>query len=101
LEHTTTIDKPFFSWNPLTNEVTDEITSDGVAVMGVDILPTEISVESSKHFSESLMPLLKQLIINDYNKDDDMYVKLPTELVSICSFLVIILIGWRLDKQHI
>src|SRR5210317_1055337 len=53
LEHTTTIDKPFFSWNPLTNEATDEIASDGIAIMGVDILPTEISVESSKHFSES------------------------------------------------
>jgi alpha-aminoadipic semialdehyde synthase len=88
LEHTTTIDKPFFSWKPLTNEVTDEITNDGVAVMGVDILPTEISAESSEHFSESLLPLLKQLITNDYNKvDDDMYAKLSPELVSHCPFL--------------
>jgi alpha-aminoadipic semialdehyde synthase len=81
LEHTTTIDKPFFSWNPLTNEATDEIASDGIAIMGVDILPTEISVESSNHFSESLLPLLKQLIVNNYSKDDDI-ADLPPELVS-------------------
>lgn len=39
LQHTTTIDKPFFSWNPMTNEAVDDINEDGVAVMGVDILP--------------------------------------------------------------
>ena len=83
LEHTTTIDKPFFSWNPLTNEATDEIVSDGIAIMGVDILPTEISVESSKHFSESLLPLLKQMIVNDHSKDDDIK-ELPPELAGAC-----------------
>lgn len=42
LEKTTSIDKPFFSWNPTTNEVSDEISDEGIAVMGVDILPTEL-----------------------------------------------------------
>ena len=50
--------------------------------MGVDILPTELSVESSKHFGEALMPLLRQLIANGFSKDDDVYEKLPPELVS-------------------
>ena len=48
-----------------------------MAVMGVDILPTELSVESSKHFGEALLPLLKQLIV-----DGGDYEKLPPELVS-------------------
>lgn len=42
LEKTTSIDRPFFSWNPATNEVSDEIDGEGIAVMGVDILPTEL-----------------------------------------------------------
>ena len=52
--------------------------------MGVDILPTELSVESSKHFGEALMPLLRQLISGGFSKDDDVYEKLPAELVSHC-----------------
>jgi hypothetical protein len=51
--------------------------------MGVDILPTELSVESSKHFGESLLPLLKQLITNGHDKDDDVYGNLSPELVSM------------------
>ena len=51
--------------------------------MGVDILPTELSVESSNHFGEALMPLLRQLIGGGFSKDDDVYEKLPPELVSV------------------
>lgn len=57
--------------------------------MGVDILPTELSVESSKHFGEALMPLLRQLISGGFSKDDDVYGKLPPELVSHCLALFI------------
>ncbi|KAL7543132.1 hypothetical protein ACHAXR_012453 [Thalassiosira sp. AJA248-18] len=84
LQHTTTIDKPFFSWNPVTNQADDEITEDSVAVMGVDILPTELSVESSKHFGDALLPLLKQLIMDGYGEDDKDYEKLPPELANAC-----------------
>lgn len=64
----------------------DEITEDSVAVMGVDILPTELSVESSKHFSEALLPLLKQLVADDFSNDHASYENLPPELVSSLSF---------------
>jgi hypothetical protein len=40
-------------------------------------------VESSKHFGDALMPLLKQLITNGFTKEDDVYEKLPPELVSL------------------
>lgn len=68
---TTTIDKPFFSWCPETDQASDDIQNNTVALMGVDILPTELSVESSQHFSEALLPLLKEFIENE---------KLPREL---------------------
>eukprot|EP00804_Cyclotella_cryptica_P020809 CCRYP_019250-RD/>CCRYP_019250-RD protein AED:0.09 eAED:0.09 QI:158/0.81/0.91/1/0.90/0.91/12/496/1041 len=84
LEKTTSIDKPFFSWNPTTNEVSDDISDEGIAVMGVDILPTELSVESSKHFGNALMPLLKRLISAGFTKEDDVYEKLPSELANAC-----------------
>ncbi len=57
-----TIEKPFFLWGPVTpNKKLEEFTLDSIAVIGVDILPTELSVASSKHFGEALLPLLKQL----------------------------------------
>lgn len=56
----------------------DEIADDTVAVMGVDILPTELSVESSKHFGDALLPLLKQMIV-----DGNSFEKLPPALVSV------------------
>lgn len=81
LQHTTTIDKPFFSWSPVTDSVVDEIADETVAMMGIDILPTELSVESSKHFGDALVPLLEQLILNGYSTEraDE---NLPPELVS-------------------
>ena len=90
LQHTTTIDKPFFSWNPTTNEAVDGINEDSVAIMGVDILPTELSVESSKHFGDALLPLLKQLIIDGYSRDAQGYEKLPPELVSIITLCCLV-----------
>ena len=83
LEKTTTIDKPFFLWNPISNEVSDEISGDGVAVMGVDILPTELSVESSKHFGDALVPLLKKMIMDGHTTSND-YQNLPAELANSC-----------------
>ena len=61
--------------------MSDEITDGTVAMMGIDILPTELSVESSKHFGDALVPLLQQLIDNGYNTEraDE---NLPPELVS-------------------
>ena len=44
------------------------------------------SVESSKHFGDALMPLLKQLISNGFSRVDDVYEKLPSELVSFVSY---------------
>ncbi len=65
----------------MTNKVMDEISDGTVAIMGIDILPTELSVESSKHFGEALIPLLEQLIATGYSTEqaDE---NLPPGLVS-------------------
>ena len=89
LQHTTTIDKPFFSWSPVTDIVTDEISDGTVAIMGIDILPTELSVESSKHFGDALVPLLEQLIATGYSTeraDEKLHPELVSDFVYFHSF---------------
>lgn len=63
LLRSTTIDKPFFQYDPLMeSEVADTINDMGITVLGVDILPTELPVESSQHFGNKLMSVLEELI---------------------------------------
>ena len=63
LLRSTTIDKPFFQYDPLMeSEVADTINGMGVTILGVDILPTELPVEASQHFGNKLMNTLEELI---------------------------------------
>jgi len=63
LDRTCTIDKPFFTYNPLTrHEVCADISSDGITVMGTDILPAELPRESSDHFGTAVVQVLSELV---------------------------------------
>jgi len=62
LEKSTSVEKPYFNYDPRTDEVTDKIRSEGIAVMGVDILPSELPREASKHFGDALLPLLPEIL---------------------------------------
>jgi alpha-aminoadipic semialdehyde synthase len=60
LERTTSIEKPFFQYDPISERVvSDEIGERGVTVMGVDILPTELPRESSEHFGSAVVNVIK------------------------------------------
>jgi alpha-aminoadipic semialdehyde synthase len=62
LERTTSIERPFFQYDPVTlREVSDGIGNSGVTVMGVDILPTEFPRESSEHFGNAVVGVVKEL----------------------------------------
>ncbi len=62
LERTTSIEKPFFQYDPITGrEISDGIGNIGVTVMGVDILPTEFPRESSEHFGNAVVGVVKDL----------------------------------------
>lgn len=92
LERTTTIEKPFFQYDPLLErEVsTDVINDNGITVMGVDILPTELARESSEHFGNVLLPVIRQLVAARHAQDPEMQGidinKLPSGLVGQLSF---------------
>jgi alpha-aminoadipic semialdehyde synthase len=52
----TTISDPFYYTNPTPGE------RDGIQIMSIDILPTELPFDSSMSFSQALMPYLRGLI---------------------------------------
>ncbi|KAF0400949.1 alpha-aminoadipic semialdehyde synthase [Gigaspora margarita] len=62
LSHSTTIDDPFFYFDAVKNEEHKKDEGEGTQIMAVDILPTEIPLESSEHFSRSLYPFIKDLV---------------------------------------
>jgi hypothetical protein len=63
LDRTTNIDSPYYQYDPiLRKEISESISNNGVTVMGVDILPTELPRESSLHFGDSLLPVLEKYL---------------------------------------
>lgn len=66
LEHTTTMERPFFQYDPILQRVTaDCINEDlhSVTVMGVDILPAELPRESSEFFGHQVKQVLRELAL--------------------------------------
>ncbi len=64
----TTIEEPVFIYQ--TDSETHKMGFDGqgVCVMAVDILPSELPREASEHFSSALKPYMKQLAETDFSK---------------------------------
>jgi hypothetical protein len=91
LERKTSIEKPFFNYDPITGrEVSDGIGNSGVTVMGVDILPTEFPRESSEHFGNAVVGVVKELASVQQRQDAgaagiDTKLLAP-HLVSVCFF---------------
>jgi alpha-aminoadipic semialdehyde synthase len=70
---------PNFVYNPLTGEVTDGVEGEGVVVMAVDILPSELPRDASDYFSQVLLPYVPALAAADYTASfDDL--ALPAEI---------------------
>ncbi|CAG8612807.1 10909_t:CDS:10, partial [Funneliformis mosseae] len=69
LSHSTTIDDPFYYVDLVNNKEHKNDEGKGTQIMAVDILPTEIPFESSKHFSKSLYPLMSDLIDGKFDQN--------------------------------
>eukprot|EP00939_MAST-03C_sp_MAST-3C-sp1_P003035 g3035.t1 len=83
LSRSTTVEQPFYMYNPSADAVTKEDGvdgSDGVVMMGVDILPSELPREASTFFGDALMPFLEQLASSDGTKPFSDQNDLPPEL---------------------
>ncbi len=63
----TEIEDPVFVYNTETREPTMGFKGEGVLVMSVDILPSELPRESSETFSDALFDYVKAIANADYN----------------------------------
>ncbi|KAF9369461.1 hypothetical protein CPC16_004497, partial [Podila verticillata] len=62
MSHATSIEDPFFYVDAIHGKEHKNTEAPGVQIMSVDILPSELPMESSQHFSDSLYPFIKELI---------------------------------------
>ena len=72
----TDIEDPVFVYNPFTREPTMGHTGEGMLVMAVDILPSELPRDSSEGFSDVLMNFIKPISDCDFNESFE-YLDLP------------------------
>ncbi|PVU95867.1 hypothetical protein BB561_001544 [Smittium simulii] len=61
------ISTPFFYYDAENDIYHENIIDRGVQMMTIDNLPTELPLESSENFSESLYPIALKMIKNDFN----------------------------------
>ncbi len=63
----TEIEDPVFVYDPFTRKPTMGFKGDGVLVMAVDILPSELPRESSQTFSDALIDFMPEIASADFN----------------------------------
>ena len=64
----TEIEDPVFVYNPFTRKPTMGFKGDGILIMAVDILPSELPRESSQTFSDALVGYIPEIINIDFNR---------------------------------
>jgi len=64
----TEIEDPVFVYNPNTRKPTMGFDGEGVLVMAVDILPSELPREASKTFSDALLKFVPEIANADFDK---------------------------------
>jgi alpha-aminoadipic semialdehyde synthase len=84
LSHNTTMERPFYSYVPELNKDIDGVDKDGVLVLGLDTLPTELPREASESFGKALMPLLPPLLRSKGSEYPEDLEDLPPELRRAC-----------------
>eukprot|EP00871_Galdieria_phlegrea_P003334 jgi/Galph1/4000/GphlegSOOS_G2686.1 len=89
LRQFTSIERPFYIYDPVSRECLDDLTSlpdRGILFHATDNLPAELPKESSEHFSNSLFKFLPSLAASHY-RDHSLsleYEDLPVELQRAC-----------------
>ncbi|KAK9131564.1 hypothetical protein Sjap_012051 [Stephania japonica] len=61
VNQSTSIEKPFFRYDPLTSSYHYDMEGSGVICLAVDILPTEFAKEASQHFGDILSQFIGSL----------------------------------------
>ncbi|KAJ3085286.1 hypothetical protein HK102_000142 [Quaeritorhiza haematococci] len=66
MDRATTIDDPFFMYDPMTGTSHQNMEGAGVQIMSIDNLPTEMPLEASEYFSGALYPFLVQAVKGNF-----------------------------------
>lgn len=67
----TEIEDPVFVYNPFSRKPASGFTGEGILVMAVDILPSELPRDSSIAFADALMPYIKPIAVADFDQHFD------------------------------
>lgn len=84
LDYSTEIERPFALYDVTTQKMKDELDGDGVMMMSVDILPSELARESSQQFGDKLLAYVDVLAGTDASVPLKAQHALPQELVGAC-----------------
>ncbi len=68
----THIEDPVFVYSPVTGKPTMGFDGEGILIMAVDILPSELPRESSEEFSNALKPFMEAIATADYNMSTEL-----------------------------
>ncbi len=80
----TAIEDPVFVFNPITNQPTMGFKGEGILVMAVDILPSELPRDSSEAFSEALFGFVEPISKADFSASfDDLILPRPLKKAMI------------------
>ncbi|CEP17880.1 hypothetical protein [Parasitella parasitica] len=74
LSHSTNVEDGFFYYDAIRDIEHKDAEGEGIQIMGIDILPAELPVESSEFFSKALYPYIKEMVQSSPNTPLD---KLP------------------------
>jgi len=75
----TEIEDPIFVYNPLDDSYNMGYEGEGILDMAVDILPSELPLESSMAFSNALFRYIEAIAVEDYSKPFDQ-ISLPNPI---------------------
>lgn len=86
LEHTTEVEKPFYLYDPVARQARSDgsLDGNGVMMMGVDILPSELPLDSSMYFGDRLVPFVKELLSSDPLQPIEEQATMIPELKGAC-----------------
>ncbi|KAJ3105261.1 hypothetical protein HDU97_008284 [Phlyctochytrium planicorne] len=67
MSHATTIDQPFYMYDPASGSEHNNTEGKGVQIMSIDNLPTEMPLEASEYFGDALFPFILELVKGNFN----------------------------------
>jgi alpha-aminoadipic semialdehyde synthase len=84
-EKYTSIDDPFFLYDPLSDAIHKDMEGKGALVLAVENLPAEFPKDASEHFSSALFPFVESLAsLNAADSFESHLSVLPKEMISAC-----------------